>query len=131
MAQGIAWDKEKVTEVLKPFFQLGCSITKACKYAGIAQTTVDEWIQKDEELRLKITGWQNEINAKARQNWRARIASGDYEPSKQWLERVEKNEFSLRSELTQADGKEFPIPILYAVPSNNSDAEGNGDDAKN
>lgn len=134
MAQGVAWNKEIATEVLKPFFQLGCSVTKACKYAGIAQQTVDTWIQEDEGLRLKITGWQNEIAAKARQNWRQKVAAGEFDASKQWLERVEKDEFSLRTENTAADGKDlYPTPIMAGVyvPSNDSNDEGNGNEEEN
>lgn len=130
MAQGIAWDKEKVIEALKPYFQLGCSVTKACKYAGLAESTFQTWVGDEPELRVKITGWQNEINAKARQNWRAKVAAGEFDASKQWLERTEKDEFSLRSEVTQADGKEFPTPIMAGiyVPSNNSNETGNGNE---
>lgn len=111
MAQGKAWDKQKAIEVLKPYFQLGCSVTKACKYAGIAQSTVQTWIDNDEHLRLEITAWQNEISAKARANWRAKIASGEYQPSLQWLEKQEKDEFANRTELTGADGVQLTTSL--------------------
>lgn len=39
--------------------------------------------------------------------------------------------YAARTEVTQADGKDFPTPILYAVPSNNSNDEGNGNEAEN
>lgn len=36
-------------------------------YAGIPQQTVDTWVNQDEELRLKITCWQNTVNITARE----------------------------------------------------------------
>ncbi len=93
MSQGKKWNKKKVTGVLRPYFKLGCSVTKACQYAGIPQSTVDDWIQNDEVLRLKITAWQNEIRAKARKKWSGAINSGDVDKAITWLERKEKDEF--------------------------------------
>lgn len=98
MAQGIPRDKDEIIEVLRPYFQLGCSVHKACKYGGVPQSTVQTWVDEDDDLRSKITAWQNEINAKARANWRARVASGDYEPSKQWLEKNERDDFGIKTE---------------------------------
>ena len=100
MAQGKERNKEEVLEALKPYFKLGCSVLKACKYAGIPPSTVDTWIQNDDDLRVQVTAWQNEISAKARANWRAKIASGEYIPSIQWLERNEKDDFSIKTEST-------------------------------
>lgn len=134
MAQGIPRDKEEVLEALRPYFQLGCSVTKACKYAGIAESTVHTWVTNDDDLRVKVTAWQNEISAKARANWRAKVASGEFDASKQWLERTEKDEFSLRTENTAADGKDlYPTPIMAGVyvPSNNSNKESDGNESKN
>lgn len=98
MAQGRAWNKEEVTEILRPFFELGCSVTKACKYAGIAQQTVDTWIQEDDELRLKIESWQNIINEKARATLKEGIEKGDKNSAQWWLERREKDDFSPKTE---------------------------------
>lgn len=40
------------------------------------------------------------------------IKRGDRDTAKWWLERKLKKEFSLRQELTGADGKDLPTPIL-------------------
>ena len=112
MAQGKAWDREEVIKVLEPYFKLGCSVTKACKYGGIPQSTVQTWIDNDDELRLQVTAWQNEISAKARANWRAKIASGEYGPSIQWLERSESDDFSTRQEIDHTTGGEQMKPQL-------------------
>ena len=110
MAQGIARDKEKTIELLATHFKMGCSVTKACNYGGIPQSTVQTWIDADEELRLKITLWQNEPNTLARANWIAKMAEGDYNSSKEWLSKKEKDEFSDRLEQTGANGE--PIAFL-------------------
>ena len=41
-----------------------------------------------------------------------RIKKGDAETAKWWLERKNKKEFSSRSEITGADGKDLPTPII-------------------
>lgn len=121
MAQGKAWEKDRIiAEVLKPVFRLGYSVTKACQVVGLPHSTVDEWIQKDDILRLKIITWQNEPNLLARKQWLKSIKEGldkskndIYTPSKDWLERREKDEFSTRQENTGKDGKDLiPVPIM-------------------
>jgi len=106
MAQGVERNKEEVLKALEPYFKLGCSVLKACKYAGVPPSTVDTWIQNDDDLRVQVTAWQNEISAKARANWRAKIASGEYLPSIQWLERNEKDDFSTKTETDVTTGGE-------------------------
>ncbi len=98
MAQGKAWNKEEVVKVLEPFFKLGCSLTKACQYAGIPHSTLSNWLVDDEELRLKIEGWQNEMNAKAREVIQKAVINGDEKMAAWWLERREKESFSVRQE---------------------------------
>lgn len=112
MAQGKAWDKNEVIEILKPYFKMGCNVTKACRYAGIAQSTVQTWVEDDEELRLKISAWQNEPNALARANWLAKMAEGDYNSSRDWISKREKDEFADRVENTGADGQPLNIQLI-------------------
>lgn len=113
MAKGKGWKKENVIKLLRPLFKLGYSINKACIIAGIPQPTVQTWVAKDEELRLQINVWQNEISLIARKNWKKAIKKGVptkhgpdlYSPSKEWLERREKDDFSTRSEVEVTDFK--------------------------
>ncbi len=91
MAQGKAWKKEKVIEALEPYFKLGCSINKACSYAGVPQSTVQTWLETDDELRLKIGAWQNEVSLQVAE-------------AINWLSKKEKDEFADRRELTGEDG---------------------------
>jgi len=123
MAQGIPWEKEKVIEALKPYFQLNYTVNKACEIIGVPQSTVQTWIDADEELRLTIQAWRAEPSVLARKNWVEALRDGrptkfgpdKYTPAKEWLERREKEDFATRAELTGADGKDLPTPILADV----------------
>lgn len=97
-------DKDKiVSEVLQPLFKLGLTVTKACKYAGIPQRTVQSWIEKDNVLRLKISVWQSEISLNARNNISKKIQDNDVSLSQWWLKLKEKDEFADRSEVVQTN----------------------------
>jgi hypothetical protein len=104
MAQGKEWNRDEVIEVLKPYFKLGCNVTKACNYAGVPRTTVQTWIENDEELRLKVTAWQSEISSVARSNIKKAVEEGNPQTSMEWLKRKEKDEFSERGEISGPDG---------------------------
>lgn len=85
-------------EILRPFLQLGCSVRKACEYAGVPNSTVLTWVEADDDLRARVTAWQNEMNTLARRNWKEKLVDGDYQASKEWLQSKEKKEFSTRQE---------------------------------
>lgn len=120
MAQGIAWDKQKVFEALEPKLKLGYSLTKACNICLIPISTVSTWLEKDESLRIKVNAWQNEINEMARRNWSEAIKNGvptkwgmdTYNPSKDWLERKEKDEFATRQEQTGPNGERIEFVFV-------------------
>ncbi len=134
MLQRKSWDKEKIiNEVLQPMFKLGCSVRKACAYAGIPSTTVQTWIENDDSLRAKITSWQNEPNLLARKQWIKNIKEGkptkfgadDYTPSKEWLERTEKDEFSTRQENINTERSIQEIIDEFQDPDNLEYADDN------
>ena len=99
-------EKERILSgVLQPLFELGLSVTKACSYAGIPQRTVQDWIEKDDALRLKVTMWQNEISLIARKNIVAKIKSNkpdSFAVSQWWLKTRERDEFAERQEVQQS-----------------------------
>ncbi len=115
MAQGKEWNKDEVIEILRPYFQLGCNVTKACAYAGISRTTVQTWIEDDETLRLKVQGWQSEMSTQARKNWKKRLDEGDFQAANEWLTKKEKDEFSTRTENTGAEGGPIQVEDSAAI----------------
>jgi predicted transcriptional regulator len=131
LAQGKAWDKEKIiNEVLKPLFEMGYSVTKACKHAGITQSTVDTWIQNDDELRLKVSYWQGDVDRIARKNVINTIKSPEKKESLgvsiDWLEKREKDEFSTRTEQDiTSKGEKLEGIKVEIIDSNDSKHTGN------
>lgn len=128
-------------EKLKAYFQIDLDISRACaayntkardefmrqvalgqtkeeKPDYIARTTVQTWYEDDETVRHLIDSWRDTTNILARQSWQEQIKKKNYQASKEWLERREKKDFSVKSEVgfTDPDGK--PVtPILY-LPDN-------------
>jgi transposase-like protein len=127
--QGKKWNKDEVLNTLKPYFRLGYNVSKACRCAGIAESTVKHWIQKSEMLRLKVNAWQNEVSAQARANIihaikpkkddEGNTIPGSAEQSRWWLERREKDDFSIRNEHTGAEGG----PIVHVDAGRNPYAD--------
>jgi len=112
MSQGKEWNQDEVIKILEPYFKLGCNVAKACNYAGIPRTTVQTWIENSEELRLKVTSWQNEMSVKARKLWNKAMDDGQVNAGTEWLKRKEKDEFSERMEQTGGDGDPISIQIV-------------------
>jgi hypothetical protein len=114
-----------IIESLKPFLQLAYSRNKACNFIGLDPTTLSKWVQEDEALSMKLQGWENEISVIARQNWRKEIQEkNDYEASKEWLEKKDRQEFGKNIDVT-TDGEKInsaPTVIKWVVQNPN----GNG-----
>jgi hypothetical protein len=89
-------------------------IKYASMYIGRDENTLHEWMQKDRVFRDRVT--------EARSKWVARKVNKV--KAEFALERMEKSIFSERTELTGAEGKDLPVPILGGyVPTNISNKE--------
>jgi transcriptional regulator with XRE-family HTH domain len=95
------YNKKAVLESLEPFFRLGYSRYKACKLTGFDEGLLNKWEKADSTISIKIDAWIAETNIKAREVWKEEIKQGSYQASKEWLERREKEEFSLKQEVVQ------------------------------
>lgn len=102
-----AYTEEEILEKLYEYLVLGYSIKKACLLGGIHEQTVYSRRKKDESFSSKLSKLMNSPNVRARAVWVKRIDEGDYQAAKDWLERREKNEFSLRQEMTGQDGEKL------------------------
>lgn len=96
---------------LEDAFSKGFSDSQACIYANIHPSTLYEYCSKYPEFRERKENLKQNVNIIAKQNLYSKIVEGDETTSKWWLERKCKDEFSLRNELTGADGKEL-IPVV-------------------
>lgn len=101
MAQGIAWDKEKILKALEPYLKLGMSRRKACIAIGLDSSLLAHWEEKEPELSVKINAWVNEPNISARKLLVEKIQGGSKAIAQWWLERKERKEFSTRQEVEQ------------------------------
>lgn len=98
-------DLEEAFAKLQPFLQVGYSFHKACIMALIPYTTLRFYYNEDEEFRNKIERERNLVNVVARRNIIKTINEGKVGISLEWLDRMEKDEFSKRTELTGPGGE--------------------------
>lgn len=122
MARGKVWEKEKVTELLKPILQRGYSVRKACQIAGIPQQTVQTWLSEDEELRLQFTAWQHHVDMIATDIVVDSITkTKDLTMAKWWKERREKD-MAPMSRHAGPDGEALQqTNVLKLIHENNDD----------
>jgi hypothetical protein len=96
---------------------------------GISPGTWDYWVYKDYQgFRALLSQWKHERMVKKAKNKVEQLIHAEDEKvalnaSTFILETLDKKNHSKRSELTGAEGKELPTPILH-VPINNSNNQG-------
>ena len=101
---------EKVLQKLEEAFAFGCSDLEACLYADIEARTLYYYQEKHPKfIQRKELLKQNPV-LRAR-NTVVKALTDDPDLAMKYLERKVKSEFSLRSELTGAEGKDLPTPI--------------------
>lgn len=95
-------EKENIVRSLKPYFELGYSLNKACILAKIPTSTANDIIRENEELRIEMEASQNLISVEARKVIAKQIKKGDVSLSKWWLEKVDlpNNEKEKEKEMT-------------------------------
>lgn len=125
---------------IKGYVFEGRTLKEMAELSGIVEATIYQW-SSDNYLGFKdkVEGWRRDSHLeKADKNF-AKILSLDptdkdfvrtiADISKFVKETLDKPYYSKRIENTAADGKDlFPTPILYAVPSDNSDETSHGDE---
>lgn len=95
------------------YLLLGYSLKKACLLGGVPYTTVNDHYRTNESIRTKIDVLSTNVSLKARANWVKLIQAGDYRASKEWLERMEPEDFSLRviTKQEQPESQEIRVTI--------------------
>lgn len=110
----------EILVLLRQAFAIGCSDEEACAYAKIGTSTFYEYQKRHPEFQEEKEELKKQPILKAKNTI---VQSLNDPKNAQWyLERKKKDEFSIRNELTGADGEKLlPSPILGSnVPSNNS-----------
>jgi hypothetical protein len=92
-------EKSEIFRSLEPYFELGYSLNKACRIAGIPSSTAYDILDESETLRIKMSSLQNIVNAEARRIIIENIRDKkDLKTSMWWLERKEKEVFRSRAD---------------------------------
>ena len=95
---------DTVVTQLKLAFSNGCNDTEACLFAGVSRKVFYEYIQKNPEFSDLRDELRQTPSLVAKQNVVRSIKEGSAEDSKWWLERKNKDEFSIRQETVGKDG---------------------------
>ena len=102
---------ERVLSDLKQAFSQDFSILQACHYAGIRTDTYYRWLKISDEFAKEMSMAQSVPFRTAKKILMKAIQDGDKDMALKFLERREKKRWSLRSELTGADGKDLLKPL--------------------
>lgn len=87
---------------LEMAFAKGMNKTEACRFAGISRDALYEYIKAHPEFTDRIEVLQSHPSMKAKINIADRIEKGDIELSQWYLERRNRDEFSLKQEVSAA-----------------------------
>lgn len=108
--------EENIAELEKRFRD-GATTLEAIE--GIfAESSYYKYLNESPEFAERMSLAREYITEIARGVVARSIKRGDRESAKWWLERKKKAEFSTRSEMTGADGKDLPTPIIKLPDSN-------------
>lgn len=111
---------EDTIKKLEEAFAIDATVTEACYYADISTVTYYDWIKKNPKLAEKLNRLREKPVLKARMTIAKDLDK--VETAKWYVERKVKKEFSNRQEITGADGRDLPTPILKLdVQSDDSD----------
>ena len=81
-------------------FMKGLNITECCHYANISRQTFYNYVENNPEFMDRIEELKSNPSTKAKLNVVEAIENGDTDLSKWWLERKNKDEFSLKQEVS-------------------------------
>ncbi len=84
---------EATVQKLINAFSYSFNDDEACIYAWISKNTLYSYIEKNPEFWTQKELLKKTPNIKAKLNWLDKISAGDYNASKDWLERKSRDEF--------------------------------------
>ncbi len=92
-------DIEKYFTKIQPYLQLGYSLHKACLYAETPYTSLKPYYDEDENFRNRVERERNYPNVRARRALLNAIEKDDAKVAIEWLQSMEKDDFSKRTEV--------------------------------
>lgn len=109
----------EVIAKLEEAFAWGCSDKEACLWAEIAPATLYKYQEEHPEFSERKDALKESPILLARQSVLKGVKASP-ELALKYLERKKKDEFSLRSELTGADGKDLKTALVEFVDGRDS-----------
>jgi transposase len=105
--------REEIIRNLSTFLKLGYSISKSCLLSGVPDSTIQDWINADDTLRIKFKSLRSLASASAREVIVKKIVEEkDFEASKWWLQRMERKTFGRNLDLTTGNKPLTPISSI-------------------
>lgn len=102
---------------------MDCTMPEIALFANVSVSSLYNWMESDPKFKERL----EELRANPILKARSTIVKGlnQADNAKWYLERKAKKEFAQRQEMTGADGKDLPTPIinLNALQRDNSDTE--------
>ena len=91
---------DAIVSKLEYGFMKGLNVTECCHYADISRNCFYEYLDKNPEFKDRIEELKSNPSTKAKLNVDEAIENGDTDLSKWWLERRNKDEFSVKQEVS-------------------------------
>lgn len=88
---------------LEEAFKLSLTDEEACLEVWISTSPFYDYCQKNPKWAKRKEVLKRTPNIQAKKNWIAELKGGNYNSSKEWLERKAKDEFSLKQEVEQTN----------------------------
>lgn len=89
----------RLREKLVKSFKAGLNVREAAIHCGIKHSDLVEYMQYDEEFRMRVEGLQEHAVIKAKLNIASDIEKGKSSSSKWYLERKKPDEFSTKQDI--------------------------------
>jgi hypothetical protein len=104
-----------VLQKLEYSFKRGYSNAEACLHAEISERTLYDYLKDHEGFSQKCSILKNNMLLKAKEIVNDRIEAKDLDTAKWYLERKNKDEFSLRTDLKHQGDPENPLNTTITV----------------
>ena len=110
-------DLVEVMQKIKEYLNLGYSFNKACMLGGVAYSTVKPHYNKNENFRNEVERERTDTALIARRNIVKAIKEGEdnIEISRDWLERLEGDEFSKVQKVQDVTEQDEGVILLREI----------------
>ena len=120
---GTAWRPSAMTQEailkLEKAFSYWLTDEEACFEANVSTTAFYDYQAKNEDFKKRKEIYKKSPNIAAKKVWTDEINGGNYQASKEWLERRDKEHFSIRTEVEQNSTVDLKVEVSALDTLNN------------